>query len=889
MLDKNKSKKKDKGEDKDNIPPKNNLGQEQEQENSQKKYKRLEEIITTNSTDYIKDLILQIKTISSFFNKIDSTSQNVYCKLSPEYKSMYEKVKNKLLNLTKTLCILTWKENSEINIDSYDDLVKNVEDLLEMVSRNIDIIKGRVKESPEEDISKELTKIKKEKLKNYNIAKSVNLDNDVFDIDNSYYPFIPKLSEKPNCIEPLDKKIIDATRLREENKAKLKLKYEDSKNKDIQKYLFTNPYTKEIEKFCYDKENELSALEEEYLELKENMSEKDNKQMKDEDEEEEEDGDNDKDNVRDDIIEFIEANSLEEKNKILKNKKNKNFIFCSINFKPAKSTKLNFIDTKEELDNFINIISKSYNEIAVDLEHHNKESYLGITCLIQISTRDEDYIIDAIKLRSYLNKLNVIFTNPNILKVFHGADYDILWLQRDFGIYVVNMFDTGRASRILSYESYSLKYLLHKFCDFEADKTYQLADWRIRPLTDGMIKYARNDTHFLLYIYDELKKKLILKSVESGNGGGQGIFMYYKLCIRHSCEVCLQSYQKPIVKDKTYYQYVQMNINKPKIELGIIKETYIFRDYLGRLLDRDPKELLKKSMIFKLSKATEFTIDNLLTIISFDTPFLRYLNEYIEVINAKIKKVQKKSENSFKDTRQKNELEYIKRVQKILQKSKEEEEKKKNNKNQIFLNQQKIKEVNQQIKAHENNIKINIVNTPLNTSPDTSFITNQEKVRESINNLSIQNINGGDNIFNNFNLVDYLRIKHGLSKITIKSSNNTGVNNNELGKKREEKKNLEDDETEFNKKTKGMKDLTNNERIIKGLKANYEMTKREIISESESDSESYEKEKDKNKRETKVQKKIREKEEKLKNFIKNNKESKYENERNYKYKGKKRK
>ena len=108
-------------------------------------------------------------------------------------------------------------------------------------------------------------------------------------------------------------------------------------------------------------------------------------------------------------------------------------------------------------------------------------------------------------------------------------------------------------------------------------------------------------------------------------------------------------------------------------------------------------------------------------------------------------------------------------------------------------------------------------------------------------------------------------------------------------KKEKKKKNLEDDETEFNKKTKGMKDLTNNERIIKGLKANYEMTKREIISESESDSESYEKEKDKNKRETKVQKKIREKEEKLKNFIKNNKESKYENERNYKYKGKKRK
>lgn len=26
----------------------------------------------------------------------------------------------------------------------------------------------------------------------------------------------------------------------------------------------------------------------------------------------------------------------------------------------------------------------------------------------------------------------------------HGADRDIIWLQRDFGIYVCNLFDTGQ-------------------------------------------------------------------------------------------------------------------------------------------------------------------------------------------------------------------------------------------------------------------------------------------------------------------------------------------------------------------------------------------------------------------------------------------------------------
>ena len=856
MLDKNKSENNPKKSEEKNITS----------ESNNKSYTSLEEIISTSSADYIKDLIIQIKTITTFFNKIDSTSQHVFCQLNKEYDYTYQKVKNKLISLTKKLCLLTWKENFEINIESYDDLVTYVEDLLEMVSRNVDIVKGRVKENPEEDITKEVIKLKKEELKNYSITKKVNLENDVKDIDNSYYPFIPKLEEKPNSIKPLDKEIIDARKLREENKEKLKLKFEDSKNKEIQKALFYNPYRPEIENFYKNKEKELTDLEEKYTELKDNIN--NNNKM------EEDDLDN-----NNDIINFIEVNSLEEKNKKMEKIKNKDFAFFITSFKQEKDTKLSFIDTKESFDEFINEISK-YDEIAVDLEHHSKESYLGITCLIQISTRDSDYILDAIKLRSYLNKLNIIFTNQNILKVFHGADYDINWLQRDFGVYVVNMFDTGRASRILSYESFSLKYLLLKFCDFETDKSYQLADWRIRPLTEGMIKYARSDTHFLLYIYDNLKKELISKSLENNDSG---IFIYYKLCLKQSSEICLQSYQKPKVKDETYYHYMQINGNKPKKELGIIKETYIFRDYLGRVLDRDPKEILKKAMIFKLSKNNEFTIDKLLTIINYDTPFLRYLNEYIDVINEKIKRMEKKMENSFHEIKKRDEAEYIKRVQQILEKSKMEEENELISNKKLFLSEEKIKLADEQIKNISDTIKINGINPNTNTL----FLTPTEIERGDTPKKNMC-INNNNDILQNFNLVEFLHKKHNISQIRISSSRIT---------KEEEKKNLlnnkresRDDKNILEKISKDMQDITNNNLIFSKLKENYEDTKNKIVSESEGESdESDEFDTNKNKKETKIQKKIREKEEKLKKFIKNNKESKYENERNFKYKGKKRK
>jgi hypothetical protein len=43
----------------------------------------------------------------------------------------------------------------------------------------------------------------------------------------------------------------------------------------------------------------------------------------------------------------------------------------------------------------------------------------------------------------------------------------------------------------------------------QTDKTFQLADWRRRPLTPAMLAYARNDTRFLLYIADQLRQLLL--------------------------------------------------------------------------------------------------------------------------------------------------------------------------------------------------------------------------------------------------------------------------------------------------------------------------------------------------------------------------------------------
>ena len=118
--------------------------------------------------------------------------------------------------------------------------------------------------------------------------------------------------------------------------------------------------------------------------------------------------------------------------------------------------------------------------LAIDLEHHSYRSYQGFVCLMQISTRTQDYVVDCLKLREHLHVLNDSFTDPSIVKVLHGAESDVIWLQRDFGVYIVNMFDTYFASKALEFPSHSLAYLLKEYCNVVADKAYQLADWRIR-------------------------------------------------------------------------------------------------------------------------------------------------------------------------------------------------------------------------------------------------------------------------------------------------------------------------------------------------------------------------------------------------------------------------
>jgi ribonuclease D len=145
--------------------------------------------------------------------------------------------------------------------------------------------------------------------------------------------------------------------------------------------------------------------------------------------------------------------------------------------------------------------------IGVDLEADSMFHYREKVCLLQISSSSENILIDPLQLPD-LSPLAPLFMNPGIRKVFHGADYDIRSLYRDFGIQVNSLFDTQIAARFLGFPETGLALLLQEKLGVTLEKKNQKKDWSVRPLPAGMLAYAVQDTCHLIPLSRLLEREL---------------------------------------------------------------------------------------------------------------------------------------------------------------------------------------------------------------------------------------------------------------------------------------------------------------------------------------------------------------------------------------------
>lgn len=122
-------------------------------------------------------------------------------------------------------------------------------------------------------------------------------------------------------------------------------------------------------------------------------------------------------------------------------------------------TPLTYIDSLPDLEALAGELA-SAREIAVDLEAHSYRSFQGFCCLMQLSTRRADYLVDALALRGSIG--------PVLGPVFADSKVDApLLMSRQFAPFVCTFetlqclqIEQSAASSELAFANMGIRYSL---------------------------------------------------------------------------------------------------------------------------------------------------------------------------------------------------------------------------------------------------------------------------------------------------------------------------------------------------------------------------------------------------------------------------------------------
>jgi ribonuclease D len=166
-----------------------------------------------------------------------------------------------------------------------------------------------------------------------------------------------------------------------------------------------------------------------------------------------------------------------------------------------------WIRTRDELQELAQSLA-SCRALALDSESDSLHHHAEKVCLVQLgSDSGVACLIDPLAVGD-LTPLAPLIADPAVLKVFHGADYDVTTMKRDFGFTFAGLFDTMIAARFIGAKEIGLQALARAELGVEISKDSQKDDWSRRPLTPKQEAYALADVQYLLALRERLTERL---------------------------------------------------------------------------------------------------------------------------------------------------------------------------------------------------------------------------------------------------------------------------------------------------------------------------------------------------------------------------------------------
>jgi ribonuclease D len=153
--------------------------------------------------------------------------------------------------------------------------------------------------------------------------------------------------------------------------------------------------------------------------------------------------------------------------------------------------------------------------VAVDTEAMGLDHRRDRLCVVQLAPGDGSAdIVQIPRGGAPAVHLRALLLDPNMLKIFHFARFDLAALQAAFGVMAGPVYCTKIASRLArTYtDKHGLKDLTKDMLGIEVSKQQQLTDWGADTLTEAQIAYAASDVLNL----HALKEKLDMLLAREG-------------------------------------------------------------------------------------------------------------------------------------------------------------------------------------------------------------------------------------------------------------------------------------------------------------------------------------------------------------------------------------
>ena len=150
--------------------------------------------------------------------------------------------------------------------------------------------------------------------------------------------------------------------------------------------------------------------------------------------------------------------------------------------------------------------------VAVDTETLGLNPVRDRLCLVQLSSGDGSAHLVQFRRGEYAApNLKRLLGDPNVLKLYHFARFDLAIMRRYLGVLAGPVYCTRTASKLArTYtDKHGLKDLVKELLDVDLSKQQQSSDWGAEDLTEQQLAYAANDVAFLHRLKDSLDEMLI--------------------------------------------------------------------------------------------------------------------------------------------------------------------------------------------------------------------------------------------------------------------------------------------------------------------------------------------------------------------------------------------